>query len=557
MGSVFKKTVTRPIPAGAELFTKAGQQFARWKPRNGRAKVAPVISGANGQARIRTESSTYVASFVYGQGVKRVVSTGCRDEGAARSVLHGHELRAVRVMAGLLSPEEDAISDHQAAPIAEHFEAYMNHLQAKGTCHKHRGNVRRQIHRVAMDCRWKSLRDLGRQSFEAWLSQRMTDGMSARTRNAHRAALVAFSNWCIGNDRLLSNPFTRVSKSNEKADPRRKRRALTNAELGKLLIVSRWRSLAEEGRMSIPSGSGKRSNWSKAELTFDGLAAAVAVARERLASNPEYIESLDRLGLERALILKTLVSTGLRLGELRSITRAQVDLAASCLHLNARDEKNRQGATIHIRPDLVANLREWLAVDETAEPSCKLFYVPTGMIRIFNRDLETAGIAKRDDRGQTSDVHGLRTTFASMLSQGGVHPRTAQEAMRHSDISLTMGTYTDTRVLDVAGAMNSLPELSLGSDMPGFQPLPMDRTGESLVAVTVAPNPVSVCPLLSIGVIESAVDAATMFTPDDAKDQTEPKKTPSFAGFANDGDKERVKRFELSTYSLGSCHSTN
>lgn len=33
--------------------------------------------------------------------------------------------------------------------------------------------------------------------------------------------------------------------------------------------------------------------------------------------------------------------------------------------------------------------------------------------------------------------------------------------MRHSDIRLTMGTYTDPRLLDVAGAMDSLPFLPL------------------------------------------------------------------------------------------------
>ncbi|QDV75310.1 hypothetical protein K2D_35990 [Planctomycetes bacterium K2D] len=35
--------------------------------------------------------------------------------------------------------------------------------------------------------------------------------------------------------------------------------------------------------------------------------------------------------------------------------------------------------------------------------------------------------------------------------------------MRHSTIDLTMNTYTDPRVLDVAGALDSLPALSLNS----------------------------------------------------------------------------------------------
>ena len=73
-------------------------------------------------------------------------------------------------------------------------------------------------------------------------------------------------------------------------------------------------------------------------------------------------------------------------------------------------------------------------------------------MRILNRDLEAAGIPKRDDRGHTLDVHALRQTFGTMLSTNGVAPRTAMSAMRHSSIDLTMSVYTDPRLLDVYGA---------------------------------------------------------------------------------------------------------
>jgi len=38
-------------------------------------------------------------------------------------------------------------------------------------------------------------------------------------------------------------------------------------------------------------------------------------------------------------------------------------------------------------------------------------------------------------------------------------PRTAQHAMRHSDMRLTMNVYTDPRLLDIAGAVDALPML--------------------------------------------------------------------------------------------------
>ena len=57
----------------------------------------------------------------------------------------------------------------------------------------------------------------------------------------------------------------------------------------------------------------------------------------------------------------------------------------------------------------------------------------------------------------------MRHTFGTLLSKGGVTPRTAQAAMRHSEIDLTMNVYTDPKLLDVAGAVESLPALPLGA----------------------------------------------------------------------------------------------
>jgi hypothetical protein len=62
----------------------------------------------------------------------------------------------------------------------------------------------------------------------------------------------------------------------------------------------------------------------------------------------------------------------------------------------------------------------------------------------------------------------MRHTFGSLLSRGGVAPRTAprtaQAAMRHSTVDLTMNVYTDPKLLDVAGAVESLPSLPLGPE---------------------------------------------------------------------------------------------
>ena len=134
-----------------------------------------------------------------------------------------------------------------------------------------------------------------------------------------------------------------------------------------------------------------------------------------------------------------------------------------------------RGAEIPLRSDLVADLRDWLgkrldAARDAAHAKglplparlpddAPLFNVPADLVRTLDRDLRVAGIPKRDDRGRVLDIHALRHTFGTHLSKGGVAPRIAQAAMRHSTLELTMNVYTDPRLLDVAGALDALPAL--------------------------------------------------------------------------------------------------
>ena len=167
------------------------------------------------------------------------------------------------------------------------------------------------MHRLAADCQFKRLGNLARESLERWLVSQEKIGMGARTRNTYRAAAVAFCNWCVETGRLLSNPFATVAKADEAADPRRQRRALTEAELVRLLDVARRRPLLDA--MMIRRGKHKA---------------------KRLANcGTETRRRLERLGQERALIYKTLVLTGLRKGELASITVGQVVLDADMPYL--------------------------------------------------------------------------------------------------------------------------------------------------------------------------------------------------------------------------------
>ena len=75
----------------------------------------------------------------------------------------------------------------------------------------------------------------------------------------------------------------------------------------------------------------------------------------------------------------------------------------------------------------------------------------------FRRDLTRAGIVYQDEQGRRADLHALRKTFGTALVLNGEHPRVVMEAMRHSDLKLTMKLYTDAGQLPVGAALARLP----------------------------------------------------------------------------------------------------
>jgi integrase len=547
MGTVYKETFTKPLPAGAKIIVRKGQRLAEWLDAKGKRRTAPLTAAGD---RITVEAGTYTAKYRDGSGIVRKVTTGCRDKTAAESVLADLERRAVRVKGKILTAAEDAMIDHQETPLTEHLSGYLVHLRAKGDSNVHLADNNRLATKIITDCGFSVLADVRREALERWLVQRAAEGMAARTRNSYLQAIRGLCNWCIDTGRLAVNPLTRIAKADETADRRRTRRALTEAELRRLLDVAHRRPLAEYGRLTVrkPKNQAKRKRdtWKMLPLTADELDAATDRARTRLAKNPTLVAAMEALGRERALIYKTLVLTGLRKGELASITVGQVVLDADppYLILEAADEKNREGSTIPLRADLAADLREWLAekaraMQEAAREastvqfdskhqgqekcslgdftgpegqSClpltrlsantPLFTVPRALVRILDRDLGLAGIPKRDERGRTVDVHALRHTFGTLLSKGGVAPRTAQAAMRHSKIDLTMNVYTDPKLLDVAAAVEALPNLPLGTG-PQTEAAALSATGTedltpSPLVPTLVPTGGKPCTLQSI-----------------------------------------------------------
>ena len=169
----------------------------------------------------------------------------------------------------------------------------------------------------------------------------------------------------------------------------------------------------------------------------------------------------ERIASSPACRLPSLRS-GRRRGEVASLT-----VGALCLDetnhyvcVEGKHAKSGRAATLPLRGDLAGDLRKHiarLADDGRTAPDTPLFNVGRNFLRTSNLDLAAAGIAKRDAQGRTVDVHCLRHTFATLLARNGVSPSVAQKLMRHSDIRLTMNTYTHLDLADTAGAVAALP----------------------------------------------------------------------------------------------------
>src|SRR5438552_423965 len=139
MGSLFKKQYTKPLPPGAEVVEKQGQRFARWKDRRKKTRTAPLTQGEDGSDRILCETAAWYGRFRDHTGIVVERSTDCRDEGPAAQVLARWEREAERIKAGVMTPVEEQMGRCQGEPIGAHFDAYLAHLEAKGTCTEHRG----------------------------------------------------------------------------------------------------------------------------------------------------------------------------------------------------------------------------------------------------------------------------------------------------------------------------------------------------------------------------------------------------------------------------------
>ena len=186
---------------------------------------------------------------------------------------------------------------------------------------------------------------------------------------------------------------------------------------------------------------------------------AVKMLKGSAGSLEEQAKLADQ-GRRNALIYRVLFSTGLRLNEARLLTWGDIDLEGMTLTTQPWWQGNKSGKTdvLPLAPALVEMLKDW-RTRHPAEDSQRVLQIPLKMLQIFNSDLVSADIPKKDTAGRTVDLHCLRHTHGCRLVASGADIKTVQALMRHATPSMTLGTYIHKDKGRMADAVASLPDV--------------------------------------------------------------------------------------------------
>ena len=245
----------------------------------------------------------------------------------------------------------------------------------------------------------------------------------------------------------------------------------------------------------------------------------------------------ERMGMDgraRRLLYELAIQTGLRSGELRSIARSSLMLAAERPYvlLEARQTKNGKAARQYVRPELAGDLAVFIA---RAMPGAAVFTMPRreNVARMMRADLEAAreawiaeagsNAAERvtregsdflraeDHDGRVLDFHALRHTCGAWAAIGGASPKAIQTLMRHSAITLTLDTYGHLLPDEVAETV---------ARMPSVEPIPLRLTG------TADDSPLAVSPPDSLPATSPATAARNRATQGNSVREVSAKENP-------------------------------
>lgn len=189
-----------------------------------------------------------------------------------------------------------------------------------------------------------------------------------------------------------------------------------------------------------------------------------------LKEQMKFIEALK--GHELEMLFLTALDTGLRQGELFALTWKDIDFDNACIHVNKsfKDIKNIDTGeyeritqtpktsnairSVPIPTHLVGRLKQHKLSQRALKLKMGNLYHDNKLVfaNEFGNNFNSSNIRKRlkkiliDNGLSDRKFHDLRHTYATRLFELGEEAKTVQELLGHSNISITLDTYT--HVLD-------------------------------------------------------------------------------------------------------------
>jgi len=368
---------------------------------------------------------------------KRTTAKGFTDKAATEQLAASLEDDARQIRAGL-KPVPIAAGKE---PIAESIARFREHLETRDITDKQVNEVIAKVTRLVEVNGWTLARQITDADIERQLAVFRTQGMSKRTSNHYVRAMKQFARWLAKTRRLRQDPLLDLAMLNADTDRRHPRRPLSPEELTRLVAA------AETG------------------TDVEGIS-----------------------GIDRAMMYLIAAWTGYRKGEIGSLRSPSFALASEppTVTVEAQYSKAKRQDTQVLHPDLAGRIAAWLkgrnvGPDEILFPvSKKTTRFERKTAKMMRADLaaarkawleESESEAEMAEREQSdflkyqdhqkrfADFHANRHTFITNLSKVGVSAKTAQTMARHSDIRLTMNTYTHTELAEKQAAVQKLAGL--------------------------------------------------------------------------------------------------
>ena len=385
-------------------------------------------------------SGYFYAQWFDHLGKRRTKCTNTSDKAAAERIAKKYETDAALRREGVIDAAAESVSEQSRLSIEEHLVDYQAKLETAARSEQYVRETIGYIRAISDASRFEIVADIRTEGGQRFAQALKEKELSARTIQAHLRAMKGFTKWLAAHEKLPRDPLVSIKLPNPKTDRRLERR---------VLLTDEWVWL-EDATLHAPDNFGMS-------------------------------------GMARSILYATGIQTGLRSGELRSLTRGKICLDAEkpYIRCKAKATKNRKDARQYIDHSLAKQLRIYLADRPSGSP---VFDLPdeTDMAQMLREDLaraRSAWLAKveqdpeelrrraesdfllvKNEEGETLDFHSLRHTCGAWLAMTGAHPKVVQTVMRHSTITLTMDTYghlfpsTESDAVDRSGEMMRRPD---------------------------------------------------------------------------------------------------